>query len=46
MDRKIYQIYGQDAHRMTLSLLDASEAHRLVPEGGSVALKQIGRAHV
>ncbi|MBR2571831.1 MAG: DUF362 domain-containing protein [Clostridia bacterium] len=39
MDRKIYQIYGQDAHRMTLSLLEASEAHRLVPEGGSVALK-------
>ncbi len=36
---KIYQIYGQDAHDMTLRLLEASEAVRLVPDGGSVALK-------
>ncbi len=36
---KIYQIYGQDAHEMTLELLRASDAFRLVPSGGSVALK-------
>ncbi|MBO4837242.1 MAG: DUF362 domain-containing protein, partial [Clostridia bacterium] len=36
---KIYQIYGQDAHDMTLKLLEASDAVRLVPSGGSVALK-------
>ncbi len=36
---KIYQIYGQDAHEMTLKLLDAADAARLAPAGGSVALK-------
>ncbi len=36
---KIYQIYGQDAHEMTVRLLEAAEAIRLVPSGGSVALK-------
>ena len=36
---KIYQIYGRDAHEMTLRLLDASNAIALVPAGGSVALK-------
>jgi len=36
---KIYQIYGQDAHDMTLRLLEASEAICLVPDGSSVALK-------
>ena len=36
---KIYQIYGQDAQEMTLRLLEAAEAFRLVPAGGSVALK-------
>ena len=36
---KIYQIYGQDAHEMTVKLLEASDAIRLVPKGGSVALK-------
>lgn len=36
---KIYQIYGQSAHDMTVSLLEASDAIRLVPAGGSVALK-------
>ena len=35
----IYQIYGQDAHDMTLRLLEAAQAIRLVPAGGSVALK-------
>ena len=36
---KIYQIYGDNAHDMTLKLLEASEAIRLAPAGGSVALK-------
>ena len=35
----IYQIFGQDAHEMTVRLLEASDAIRLVPSGGSVALK-------
>lgn len=36
---KIYQIYGRDAHEMTLRLLEASEAVARVPAGGGVALK-------
>ena len=36
---KIYQIYGRDAHGMTLRLLEAARAIELVPAGGSVALK-------
>jgi uncharacterized protein (DUF362 family) len=36
---KIYQVYGNDAHQMTLSLLEASEAFRLITPGISVALK-------
>ena len=36
---KIYQIYGDDAREMTLSLLERSDAIRRVPSGGSVALK-------
>lgn len=36
---RIYQIYGRDAHGMTRALLEASEAIRRVPAGGSVALK-------
>ena len=36
---KIYQVYGNDAHEMTLQLLNASEAFRLVPPGAGVALK-------
>ena len=35
----IYQIYGQDAHAMTLALLEAANAIQRVPAGGSVALK-------
>ncbi|MCR5346987.1 MAG: DUF362 domain-containing protein [Fretibacterium sp.] len=35
----VYQIYGQDAHAMTQALLEASDAIKLVPPGGSVALK-------
>lgn len=37
--RNIYQIYGRNAHEMTLKLLEASDAIRLVPQGGNVALK-------
>lgn len=36
---KIYNIYGNDPHSMTLKLLDSSNAIRLVPNGGNVALK-------
>ena len=36
---KIYQIYGTQAHEMTLRLLEAADAMALVPPGGSVALK-------
>lgn len=36
---KIYQIYGQNAHDMTMQLLEAANAISLVPEGASVALK-------
>ena len=36
---KIYQIYGEDAHEMTLRLLEAAGAIDLVPASGSVALK-------
>ena len=35
----IYEIYGRNAHEMTVKLLEAAEAVRLVPAGGSVALK-------
>ena len=35
----IWQVHGSDAHSMTLQLLEACEAHRLVPRGGVVALK-------
>ena len=40
----IYQIYGDDAHDMTLRLLDASNAIARVPSGGSVALNVPGYA--
>ena len=36
---KIYQVYGRDAHDMTLQLLEAANAIERVPAGGSVALK-------
>ena len=36
---KIYNIYGDNTHAMTMSLLEASNAITLVPTGGSVALK-------
>ena len=36
---KIYNIYGTDAHTMTMKLLEASDAVSLVPSGANVALK-------
>ena len=36
---RIFQIYGNDSHNMTLKLLEASHAIELVPSGGNVALK-------
>ena len=36
---KIYNIYGDNSHAMTLKLLEESNAINLVPSGGSVALK-------
>ena len=36
---RIWQIYGNDSHDMTLKLLEASRAVELVPSGGNVALK-------
>ena len=35
----IYNIFGTDSHTMTKKLLEASGAIKLVPSGGSVALK-------
>lgn len=36
---KIYQIYGDDAHAMTVSLMEAAHAAELIPSGASIALK-------
>lgn len=30
---RIYQIYGQDTHEMTIRLLEAADAIRMVPAG-------------
>ena len=37
--RTIWQIYGQDAREMTIRLLTASDAIRLAPPSGGIALK-------
>ena len=36
---KIYEIFGTDAHRMTVALMEAANAAALIPAGASVALK-------
>ena len=36
---KIYEIFGEDAHSMTMSLLEAAKVADMIPEGASVALK-------
>ena len=36
---KIYEIYGADAHEMTLSLLRAADAKAMIPADASIALK-------
>lgn len=36
---KIYEIFGNDAHHMTMSLMEAAKVADMIPEGVSVALK-------
>lgn len=36
---KIYEIFGADAHSMTVSLMDAAQVAAMIPAGASVALK-------
>ena len=36
---KIYEIYGTDAHEMTLALMQAAEIAKIIPQGASIALK-------
>ena len=36
---KIFEIYGSDAHAMTMSLMEAANVADMIPKGGSVALK-------
>ena len=36
---KIFEIYGSDAHAMTIALLESARAAELAPAGASVALK-------
>ena len=35
----IYEIYGSDAHSMTISLMQAAQVSKLIPPGASIALK-------
>lgn len=36
---KIYQIYGDDAHAMTMALMEAADVAGMIPAGASIALK-------
>ena len=36
---RIYEIFGTDAHAMTIALLRAADVKRMIPGGASVALK-------
>ena len=36
---KIYEIYGTDAHEMTLALMQAADIAKIIPQGASIALK-------
>ena len=36
---KIYEIYGTDAHEMTMSLMQAANVAGMIPKGASIALK-------
>lgn len=38
-DRRIFEIFGSDAHAMTKSLMDATHVAAMIPAGASVALK-------
>ena len=35
----IYEVFGTDAHAMTLSLMEAANVADMIPDGASVALK-------
>ena len=35
----IYEVFGTDAHAMTLSLMEAANVADMIPYGASVALK-------
>ena len=35
---KIYEIFGTDAHQMTVALMEAANAAALIPAGASIAL--------
>ena len=35
----IYEIYGSDAHQMTISLMEAAKVSSLIPRNASIALK-------
>ena len=36
---KIYEIFGDDAHKMTISLLEAADVRSLIPAGAGIVLK-------
>lgn len=36
---KIYEMFGDDAHSMTMALMEAANVARMIPAGASVALK-------
>lgn len=36
---KIYEVFGTDAHQMTMALMEAAKAAEMIPAGVSVALK-------
>ena len=35
----IYEVFGTDAHTMTLSLMEAANVADMIPDGASVVLK-------
>ena len=36
---KIYEVFGTNAHEMTMTLMQASNAAAMIPKGASIALK-------
>ena len=35
----IYEVFGADAHEMTISLMDAAKVSEMIPRNASIALK-------